>query len=571
MTDTPASKGFAQTTEADARGASPDRPRFEQVAAARPEGLIRRLFTTHRHLLGLLSGGLVATVRSRRRDRARSKGALFLVARVAALLARPFVDRELVSEPFPVQFRRRLEALGPTYIKLGQILSLREDLLPKEITTELTKLLDRLPVVPFESITSIVTGELGRPIDRMFLHVDAEPLASASIAQIHRATTREGDEVILKVVKPGIRETLLRDSVLLRVLGVFLQIFLSRYQPRRVIDEFCTYTAREVDLSAEADNAETFAANFEDTPDVVFPKVYREYSGRSVLCLEYLDGMKPGDSRVQAMTDAEKERLVDLGAGAIIRMLYRDGFFHADLHPANLLVLPGVRCGFIDLGMVGRFDEEVRRVMLYYFYCLVVGDAEYAARYLATVAHPAPGADPAGFRRAVVEISQRWTRGATFERFSLARLIMESVGVAGQYRMYFPVEMVLMVKALVTFEGVGQIIKPGLDVAEISRRHITKIFVRQFNPLRVAKETLRGAPEMVDAFVKAPLLVTEGLRFLEKTTRQPPENPLAGLRGTILAGCCLVAGSILVAFGGPWPLWSFLFLVSLVLALRRGG
>jgi len=199
-----------------------------------------------------------------------------------------------------------------------------------------------------------------------------------------------------------------------------------------------------------------------------------------------------------------------------------------------------------------------------------MGDAEYAARYLSAVAHPGPGADPRGFRRAVVEICRRWSKSATFERFSLARLIMESVGIAGQYRMYFPVEMVLMVKALVTFEGVGQIIKPGLDVAEVSQRHITRIFIGQFNPLRIAKETLRGAPEMVDAFVKAPLLITEGLRFLEKSTRQPPENPLAGLRGTILAGCCLVAGAILVAFGGPWPLWSFLFLLSLYLALHKG-
>jgi ubiquinone biosynthesis protein len=341
-------------------------------------------------------------------------------------------------------------------------------------------------------------------------------------------------------------------------------------QPKRVIDEFCHYTMREVDLRLEADNAETFAANFKDMPDVVFPGIYREYSSRGVLCMEFLDGMKPGDPRVQAMSESDKDRVADLGAGAIIRMLYRDGFFHADLHPANLLILPGVKCGFIDLGMVGRFDEEVRRVLLYYYYCLVVGDAEYAARYLSAVAQPGPGADPAGFRRAVVEICRRWSKSATFEGFSLARLIMESVGIAGQYRMYFPVEMVLMVKALVTFEGVGQIIKPGLDVAEVSQRHITRIFIGQFNPLRIAKETLRGAPEMVDAFVKAPLLITEGLRFLEKTTRQPPENPLAGLRGTILAGCCLVAGAILVAFGGPWPLWSFLFLLSLYLALHKG-
>jgi ubiquinone biosynthesis protein len=187
------------------------------------------------------------------------------------------------------------------------------------------------------------------------------------------------------------------------------------------------------------------------------------------------------------------------------------------------------------------------------------------------VAQPGRGADPTGFRRAVVEISRRWSHAATFEEFSLARLIMESVGIAGQFRMYFPVEMILMVKALVTYEAVGQMIRPGLDIASASQKHISRIFIGQFNPVRIAKESLRGAPEVIEAFVKAPLLITEGLRFLEKTTRRPPENPLAGLRGTIIGGCCLVAGAILVAFEGPWPLWSAFFLLATILAVRRGN
>ena len=147
---------------------------------------------------------------------------------------------------------------------------------------------------------------------------------------------------------------------------------------------------------------------------------------------------------------------------------------------------------------------------------------------------------------------------------------MESVSLGGQYRMYFPVEMVLMVKALVTFEGVGQVLKPGFNVAEVSKKHISRLFMNQFNPLRLAKESLRGAPEVVDALVKAPLLVTEGLRFLEKSTRKPPDNPLAGIRGTLFAGACMVAAAILVAAKGPWPIYSALFVVSMVLALRRG-
>jgi ubiquinone biosynthesis protein len=543
---------------------------FEVMPDRRPPGLLRRVFTTYRHLDGLLLGGFVARVRHLKTT-GRGKGVGFLIQRVAAFFVRPLVARALVNEPFPVQLRRRLELLGPTYIKLGQVLALRSDLLPRPVTEELKNLLDRLPVVSFERFMAIVVRDLHRPADEMFAWVDPAPLGSASIAQIHRATTLAGDAVILKVVKPGIRETLRRDSKLLQIFGAGLNLLIPRFQPKRVIREFCEYTLREADLRREADNAETFAANFRDLPDVVFPKVFREYSGENVLCMEFFDGIKPSDPEARELPEEQRERLVDLGAAAIIRMIYRDGFFHADLHPANLIILPGPRAGFIDLGMVGRLDDELRRTLLYYYYCLVIGDTENAARYLTTVAHPGPGADPTGFRREIEEVSRRWRRVANFREFSLAQLILESVGRGAHYRMYFPVEMVLMVKALVTYEGVGHMLMPGFDVAAVSQPHITRIFLGQFNPLRLVREGLRGAPEIVDALVKAPLLITEGLRVLERTTRKPPENPLAGVRGTLFAGFCLIAGAILAAFGKPVYVWAPLFVIALVLAVRRGS
>ena len=567
----PIESGEPNVAAATAAAAAESVEGFELLPDGPPPGLLRRFFTTLRHLTGLLFGGLVAAMRERGAADEERGGVRLRAARLAAALSRPLLDHKLRDLPFPVQFRRRLEILGPTYIKLGQILSLREDLLPPAVTAELKNLLDRLPVVPFPRYVQRIIDDLQRPVESMFAWIDPQPLGSASIAQIHRATTIEGDDVILKVVKPGIRETLRRDAVLLKLFGRFLQLFLARYQPKRVIDEFVAYTLREVDLRREADNADTFAANFKDQPDITFPKIYRRYSGRSVLCMEYFDGIKPGDPRVRQLSEADRDRLIDLGAAAIIRMLYKDGFFHADLHPGNLIILSGPRAGFIDLGMVGRFDDELRRTMLYYFYCLVMGDSENAARYLASVAKPGPRANPTGFRREVEEVSRRWARSATFEDFSLGQLIMESVGLAGQFRMYFPVEMVLMVKALVTFEGVGHMLKPDFDVARVSQTHINRIFLGQFSPLRIAREGLRGAPELVDALIKSPLLVTEGLRFLEKTTHEPPESPLTGIRGTLFAGFCLVAGAILAALGGPWPLWAALFALAGILALRRSG
>lgn len=548
-------------------------PGFEMLPDEPPQGLVRRLITTYRHLFGLAFGALVARVRERdaaeARQRKRRLRLFFAFERLLAWIMRPFLDKAIADRPFPVQLRRRLEILGPTYIKLGQVLALRQDILPESVTEELKNLLDRLPVVPFDRYLGLIEADLGRRVEEMYSWIDPIPIGSASIAQIHRATTREGDSVILKVVKPGIKETLRRDAILLRILGSLLQVILPRYRPKQMIREFVEYTWREVDLRREADNAESFAANFHDLPDVVFPRIYRKYSGHGVLTMEFLAGYKPSAPEAQTLTDEDRDRLVYLGAASIIRMLFKDGFFHADLHPGNLLILPGPKLGFIDLGMVGRFDSNLRRTFLYYYYTLVMGDAEGAARYLAALSTPGPGADPAGFRREVTEILQRWHRSsADFRDFSLAQLILRSVNLGAQHRLYFPVEMVLMVKALVTFEGVGHILKPGMDVAAVSQEHASAVFKDQFNPQNLFRQMLRGMPEVLEALAKAPNLITEGLRMIESATRRP-ENPLAGLRGTLFGGFCMVAGAILAGAGGPWPIWAILFIVGVGAALHR--
>ena len=538
---------------------------FPLLVETPPPGLVGRYFGTQKHVLGLIFGGLAAWVRSRNAPYPRGYG----IARFASFCTRPFLDKELLALPFPVQLRKRLEILGPTYIKLGQVLSLREDILPAEITDELKNLLDRLPAVPLDRLKEIIEKDLKRPVVAMFSWIDPNPLGSASIGQVHKAKLLDGREVIVKVVKPGNRELLKRDTILLNLLGRFLQTFLERLQPRKVLKEFSEYTLRELDLTREADNAETFAANFRDMPDVVFPKIFREFSGRDVLCMEFLDGYKPTAAATQELSPEQRAHLLDLGAASIIRMLYRDGFFHADLHPGNLMILPGPKVGFIDLGMVGRFTEELKRSLMYYYYCLVMGDSENAARYLSMVAQPGRRGDVVGFRKEVEEICRRWAKTSNFKEYPLAHLILRSVAQGARYDMYFPVETVLMVKALVTFEGVGQILNPGFDVKEVSQKHVNAIFLDQFSPFRLAKEGLRGAPELIEALSKAPMLITEGLRLLESAQHQPRENPLAGLKTTLLAGACIIAAAILISFGRPWYYFVPLLTLGLTLALWR--
>jgi ubiquinone biosynthesis protein len=256
-------------------------------------------------------------------------------------------------------------------------------------------------------------------------------------------------------------------------------------------------------------------------------------------------------------------------------MLYQDGFFHADLHAGNLMILPGaepnarVRVGFLDLGMVGRFEERTRRRMLCYFHALTSGDVEGATRYLADMATVGPGGDLAGFRRALADLSRRFVTQSKRGQFSVAQLILESVGLGARFAVFFPVEMTLMVKALVTFEGVGRTLDPQLDVAGVSREHVEKIFRQTFSPVRLTRELMRSAPEMMDLAVQLPGLLSAGFRVAsDALERRPSGNALAGLRGSIFAGALVVAGVLAYVQHGPWWLWAALWAVATAMVLR---
>lgn len=529
---------------------------------ARFRRLLQRLFTVNGHLFGLAAGGLVAYVRALPPDWRRVHR-LGMTRLIAALAAR-HLDPALVDLPFAAQLRRRLERLGPTYIKLGQIMAVREDMLPRAVTDELKNLFDQAPAAPFPLIRALIETELGQPLARLFRRVEEQPLGSASLAQVHRATTRAGQAVVIKVLKPGVRETVLADLTLLRWLGALLDRLLPQYQPAAIVEEFRAYTVRELDLTAEADNAETFAANFHDTPAIVFPRLCRELSGASVLTMAYLDGFKPGSPATFALDEPQRARVVDLGAQAILRMLYQYGFFHADLHAGNLLILPGrpIRIGFVDLGMVGRFEDETRRRLLYYYHALINGDVEKAAQHLGGIARVGPGGDPEEFRRAVVELSRRFLLRAQRGDFSIARLILESMRLGGRYRMYFRVELVLMVKALVTFEGVGRMVDPGLDVVALSRAHIGRIFRDQFRLERLTGELWRNGPELLDLAGRLPELLSRSARLLDRSNPPPTVSPLVGLRGAIVAAACILGGVLTLLLSDAWLAGSGLLLIG---------
>ena len=451
---------------------------FEQYIEKKPSTLFVRLIITTRHLSGLILGGGYAYMRHRRATKAKFSFGQDILLRIFLWLHWPFLKKKLIKQPFSVQLRRRLEMLGATYIKLGQIMSLREDMLPKDITDELKKLLDTLPAIGYDRFAELVEIQIGQPLHRVFTEVKQNPLGSASIAQTHRATLRTGEEVVLKLIKPGTRELIQTDSRIIKVMGGFLELFIPHLQPKNMFTEFCDYTNREVDFRLEADNAEEFTANFIKHPEIHFPRIYREYSTSDLICMQFIRGIKPDVRAYERYSESDREKIVDYGAYAIIQMLYQDGFFHADLHPGNLMIMDGPngpQVGFIDLGMVGRFEDGTRKTMLYYFNSLVMGDPQGAARYLTLLAKKNKDTDVEGFRKAFIAIGNKWLKSPNFKEFSLAKLILESVALGAKYRMYYPLELVLMVKAIITYEGVGNVIMPGFDIQKISKKHIRKI------------------------------------------------------------------------------------------------
>jgi ubiquinone biosynthesis protein len=540
---------------------------FEMLVEKRQAGIVGRFFVTLSQLSGMAFGGMIDFVRRRKAD-GRASGPGMILLRFILFLARFFLDKKIISLPFPAQFRRRLEMLGPTYIKLGQILSLREDLLPHEVTDELKNLLDRLPAVTYERYRELLQAGLRRDPDEAFAWIDPQPLGSASLAQTHIARLHTGEDVVIKMLKPGVRETIHTDTRLLRIFGRTMQIFFGRYQPRRLVDEFCDYTLREVDLRNEANNAETFAANFRDQPEIRFPKIYRNLSTASVLTMELFRGIKPDGEAARTLSPEARDYVIELGVGSIIRMIFRDGFFHADLHPGNLLILNDREVGFIDLGMVGRFDRDMQKRMFYYMYSLTMGDAHNAARYLSSIALAGPDTDLEGFRSALAELYERWLRTPNFNDFSLAQVILQSIIMAGSYRIQYPGEIILMVKALVTIEGVGNLLEPGINIVGVSRSHIQRLLLSQFNPIRIARESVLVLPELFDTLTRSPLILNEGLRMIETNMKRREGGRLRGTPAAVFAGACMVAGAVLAVGGVAWPVWAALFLIGVLLALR---
>lgn len=460
---------------------------------------------------------------------------------------------------FAERFRRVLEALGPSFIKLGQIASTRADLLPAELIAELKKLQDAVPAIPFPAIRDQVERSLGAELDQIFERFETKPLAAASIAQVHRATLRTADglrDVVVKVQRPGISETIESDLDLLHMLATLIERTIPEsrvYSPEGLVRQFDHTVHEELDFTIEAENARRFARSFETFPGIRFPIVYREASGKRVLTLEYFDGKKL-DEAITA--GASRKAIAALSIEVMIKQIFDDGFFHADPHPGNVIVLgepdrPII--ALIDLGMVGRLGPHLRDLTVDLMVGAIRRDYDAIADAIEAIGTPTKRIDSARFRTEVAVLAERYL-GRPIADIEVSTLIRDLVRLANSHGLEIPTDFLLVGKAMMTVEGIGKQLDPSLDIIEEVRPHFLNILKRRYSPERLTLQFLRRVERLSDATSNLPHLLSDVLEDLRLgRTRIVTESPDARssfdrLGRRLLSGC--VFGSSTIA--GAW-------------------
>jgi ubiquinone biosynthesis protein len=388
--------------------------------------------------------------------------------------------REARRKPPQENLRRALEELGTTFIKIGQLLSTRLDLLPEEYCLELRKLQDQAPPVNFAAIRAIVEKELQRPLEEIFEQFDETPLASASIAQVHRARLRNGPWVAVKVQKPGVEELIISDLEILAYLAQFMDRFSASEEPIRaseMVAEFKKYLLREIDFLHEASSAQKLRYNFSQFPGVRIPKIFATFSTRRVLVMELMEGIRLSQGeRIPPQVD--RTHLAEVGVKAIFKMIFEDGFYHADPHPGNLMVLPDTQeLVFLDFGTVGVVDEKTRENMLAILSAILKKDVERVIELLEEEFLVTPLPSPLNFRLDLAEILERYVF-ADLQDISLQNLFTDFFYLMRRYHIRFPSHLSLLFRALAVAEGTGLYLDPHFAVAPRLEEYLKDTFTR---------------------------------------------------------------------------------------------
>jgi ubiquinone biosynthesis protein len=431
-------------------------------------------------------------------------------------------EAERRAVAWPERIRLVLEDLGPSFMKLGQIVSTRTDLLPKELILQLKKLQDEVRPVEFAAIKEVVEGSLGAPIEEVFARFDERSLAAATIGQVHRAELRRESappseppqpDVVVKVQRPGVRATIERDLELLGFLAAVLERSVGEarvYDPSGLVREFDRSIMAELDFTNEAANATRFRQNFEGAAYVAFPRVYKEASSKRVLTTEFFDGHRLHEA-VGRGVDGKK--LARTAVRIVVKMIFEDGFFHADPHPGNIIILGPIEepvIGLIDLGMVGRLSPELRNKTVDLMVAAARKDSFAVADALYAIGRPTKKVDKSAFRAEVSLLAERYV-GVALKEIELSALIRDLVGAATKFGLEIPTDFLMVGKALMTLEGMGRELDPDLDVLQESAPYFLAIVKKRYGPEQIGTDVLRGIERFAGVARDVPLHLDEVL------------------------------------------------------------
>jgi ubiquinone biosynthesis protein len=354
--------------------------------------------------------------------------------------------------------------LGATFIKVGQIMSTRPDIVPDHVTTALAHLQDDVGPFPYEAVARTIAEDLGRPVEQIFSEFSPRPLASASVAQVHKARLPDGRVVAVKVRRPDVVEICAFDLAVMRKVASLLTRIpsLAAVSPQSSIEQFGRAIHDQLDFRIEARNNRRFRENFHDDPDVVFPEVFTEFSSERILCMTHIEGTKILDT---PKASAEGKRIARLGLRALLKMIFEDGFVHADLHPGNIFVLEGQRIAMVDLGLVGELDVVHRATFSRFFSAWASGDADTVAHLLYSLAlNPSQGRDGfEGFRAALGDLMSR-TSVHRMAEVHPGKVLLDMLGLLRRHRVRMAPAFTIVNIAIAVTEGIGRQLDPDLDL-----------------------------------------------------------------------------------------------------------
>ena len=483
-----------------------------------------------------------------------------------------------------VRVRMVLEELGPAFIKFGQILSTRPDLLSVDFIQELPKLQDDVPPFPFTEVRDILENEFGKPLDKIFSSFNEDPLAAASIGQVRRARTLDGEEVVVKVQRPDIRRTIEVDLEIMMNLAGLAEKHLEGWdvqRPTRIVTEFARTIEKELDYTMESTNMLRFARQFADEPDIYIPRVYKEISSNRVLTMEYIGGVKVSNISKLKEEGLDPGIIAGRGFDLVMKQIFIYGFFHADPHPGNIFILPDNVICFLDFGMMGRVDLETREDFVDLVLSIVQCNEKKATDALLELTSQEKEPDRRMLERDVSGLIDQYSYMSLGE-LEMGKLIIRLLKTAALHRLSVPPDLFLMVKALASAEGLGRELDPGFDAVKRATPFIRRVRMGRFKPDRLARDVVdsgtdifRLLREVPDEVRKILRLVRQGLlkvefqhRGLEPmlATHERISNRIAF--AIVLAA--LIVGSALIVLSGIPPKWQEIPVIGLAGFLIAG-